>query len=207
MVLARAGCRSNRKLRYFHTNRRPQGDTLPSPRGFLVIGAGTVINPIIKIVTTVAVLAAAYFFIIRPVLDTTEKVVDDASKSFQDFNTGGGGSGSGNTDFEYNSALSLAESRVSSLQGPWPEAARHIEKCIKAAELNANRMQRCADKGEALVFDAQSDRNFAMSYATSIEAQGNSSGADKVRDCVKKAEFNATKVAKCRALADRLLFG
>ncbi len=29
-----------------------------------MLGAGTVINPILKIVTTVAVLAAVYFFII-----------------------------------------------------------------------------------------------------------------------------------------------
>jgi F0F1-type ATP synthase membrane subunit b/b' len=39
-----------------------------------LIGAGTVISPIIKIVTTVAVLAAVYFFIVKPVLDTTETV-------------------------------------------------------------------------------------------------------------------------------------
>ena len=39
-----------------------------------MIGAGTVINPIIKVVTTVAILAAVYFFIVKPSLDTTEKI-------------------------------------------------------------------------------------------------------------------------------------
>ena len=34
------------------------------------------INPIIKIVTTVAILAAVGIFIVRPVLDTTEKAID-----------------------------------------------------------------------------------------------------------------------------------
>jgi hypothetical protein len=42
-----------------------------------VIGAGTVINPIIKIVTTVAILAAAYFFIVKPVLDTTNSAFEE----------------------------------------------------------------------------------------------------------------------------------
>jgi hypothetical protein len=41
-----------------------------------VIGAGTVINPIIKIVTTVAILAAVYFFLVKPVIDTTNDAFD-----------------------------------------------------------------------------------------------------------------------------------
>jgi hypothetical protein len=45
-------------------------------RGTEMLGAGTVINPIIKIVTTVAVLAAAYFFIVKPILDTTNNAVN-----------------------------------------------------------------------------------------------------------------------------------
>ena len=43
-----------------------------------MIGAGTVINPIIKIVTTVAILAAVGIFIVKPVLETTEKAVEGA---------------------------------------------------------------------------------------------------------------------------------
>jgi type II secretory pathway component PulM len=48
-----------------------------------LIGAGTLISPIIKIVTTVAILAAVYVFIVKPVLDTTENVADgfDISES------------------------------------------------------------------------------------------------------------------------------
>ena len=45
-----------------------------------MLGAGTVINPIIKIVTTVAILAAVYFFIVKPTLDTTEDITE---RSFQ----------------------------------------------------------------------------------------------------------------------------
>ena len=45
-----------------------------------MIGAGTVINPIIKIVTTVAILAAVGFFIVRPILDTTENAINSVSE-------------------------------------------------------------------------------------------------------------------------------
>ena len=41
-----------------------------------MLGAGTVINPIIKIVTVVAILAATYFFIVKPTLDTTNEAFD-----------------------------------------------------------------------------------------------------------------------------------
>ncbi|MQA73088.1 MAG: hypothetical protein GEU88_01825 [Solirubrobacterales bacterium] len=50
-----------------------------------MLGAGTVINPIIKIVTTVAILAAAYFFIVKPILDTTESAFDSVSPAFESF--------------------------------------------------------------------------------------------------------------------------
>jgi len=43
-----------------------------------MIGAGTFINPLLKIVTTVAVLAAMYFFILKPILDTTEDTINRA---------------------------------------------------------------------------------------------------------------------------------
>jgi hypothetical protein len=41
-----------------------------------MLGAGTVINPIIKVITTVAILAAVYFFIVKPTLDTTNNAFD-----------------------------------------------------------------------------------------------------------------------------------
>ena len=51
-----------------------------------MIGAGTFINPLLKVVTTVAILAAAYFFIVKPTLDTTEKAFDSVSPAFQGVN-------------------------------------------------------------------------------------------------------------------------
>ncbi|HEX2127925.1 MAG TPA: hypothetical protein VHF58_01775 [Solirubrobacterales bacterium] len=49
-----------------------------------MLGAGTIINPIIKVVTTVAILAAVYFFIIAPILDTTEESFNAFDDAFPD---------------------------------------------------------------------------------------------------------------------------
>ena len=49
-----------------------------------MLGAGTIINPIIKIVTTVAILAAVYFFIVKPTLDTTEDAIDTSFGAFEE---------------------------------------------------------------------------------------------------------------------------
>ena len=50
-----------------------------------MLGAGTVINPIIKIVTTVVILGAVYLFIVKPALDTTNSAFDAFSDSFNGF--------------------------------------------------------------------------------------------------------------------------
>jgi F0F1-type ATP synthase membrane subunit b/b' len=46
-----------------------------------MLGADTFVSALLRIVGTVAVLAAVYFFIVKPVLHTTEKVSHDASRN------------------------------------------------------------------------------------------------------------------------------
>jgi hypothetical protein len=46
-----------------------------------LIGAGTIISPIIKIVTTVAILGAIYLFFVKPTLDTTESISESVGNS------------------------------------------------------------------------------------------------------------------------------
>jgi hypothetical protein len=46
-----------------------------------MIGAGTIINPIIKIVTTVIILGAVYLFFVKPALDTTENISENFDTS------------------------------------------------------------------------------------------------------------------------------
>ena len=169
-----------------------------------MLGAGTVINPIIKIVTTVAILAAVGIFIVRPVLDTTDKAIESVNESVRDAQQS---SQDAFDDADLSSAQSRAESYASSLQSSWPAAAREVKGCVKKAGDNVNAMDHCADVGQKLVHTVQSDRSFALSYADSLEAQGDQAGADRVRDCVKDAGFKPAAMQRCRNLADDLLFG
>jgi len=43
-----------------------------------MIGAGTFINPLVKIVTTVVILGAVYLFLVKPILDTTNDTINRA---------------------------------------------------------------------------------------------------------------------------------
>ena len=45
-----------------------------------MLGADTFVSSILRLVSTVAILAAVYFLIIKPVLSTTKDVVHHASK-------------------------------------------------------------------------------------------------------------------------------
>lgn len=44
---------------------------------------GSVTSGIIRLLVTVGILAAAYFFIVKPVLSTTDKAIDSANQSFE----------------------------------------------------------------------------------------------------------------------------
>lgn len=44
---------------------------------------GSLSSGIIRLLVTVGILAAAYFFIVKPVLSTTDKAIDSANKTFE----------------------------------------------------------------------------------------------------------------------------
>jgi hypothetical protein len=169
-----------------------------------MLGAGTVINPIIKIITTVVILAAVGIFIVRPVLDTTENAIDSVNEQIDNASDQ---SRQASNDFDLDFARTRADSFASSLQSSWPAAARAVKSCVRKAGDNTSAMQHCESFGEKLVHTVQSDRNFALSYADSLEAQGDQAGADRVRNCVKEAGFKPAAMQRCRNLADDLLFG
>lgn len=171
-----------------------------------MIGAGTVINPIVKIVTAVAIIAAVSIFVIKPVLETTENISDDvgrnADKAFTD-------SGAASRANELSSARSQALGRAQGLQAgsqPWTAAAHTITTCVRQAKDSLPAMRACARFGDS-VQDAQFDRNFALPYADSLASQGKTAEASKVRACVEKAGFKPGPMSRCRDLADKLLFG
>jgi hypothetical protein len=96
-----------------------------------MLGAGTVINPIIKIVTVVAILAAAYFFIVKPTLDTT----NTAFESFTD-------------SFDLDGLPSDIQSEIDDAFDSSSDTGR-LEDCIKRATRNGvdqDAIQRCIDR-------------------------------------------------------------
>ena len=167
-----------------------------------MLGAGTVINPIIKIVTTVAILAAVGIFIVKPVLDTTEKAIDSAARQI----AGPAAPASqASQDADLTSARSRAQSFAQSLQSTWPAAAREINACVKRRRRRPRdgALRRARPK---LVHTVQSDRSFALSYADSLAAQGDGARAERVdAPASRSAGFQPAAMQRCRNLADDLL--
>lgn len=173
----------------------------------LVIGAGTIINPILKIATVVAILAAVSIFIVKPILDTTEREVERASEQSQAaLQQGEAQSEEFDLNFARQHALGYAQSLRAGTQ-PWSEAAREVTRCVREAGGSATQMERCDDFGEIVVTETLSDRNFATSYADSLDAQGDTAAAKQVRDCVDRAGYKPAPMQRCYDLADKLLFG
>jgi hypothetical protein len=104
-----------------------------------MIGAGTFINPLLKIITVVAVLGATYIFIIEPVLDTTEDISGDINNSI--------GQSLESTNQQIDKALEQSGAAQTveipqSSQDSIKEANRLLD-CIQRANGNVDKMQRC----------------------------------------------------------------
>ena len=168
-----------------------------------MLGPETVIGPILKLVVTVAILAAVGIFVVKPILDTTEEISGQVNESVRNSIEQ---SNNASEDAQYAAARSRASSYAQSLQSTWPAASREIKSCIARAN-TLGPMERCAALGQKLVHTVQSDRNFALSYASSLDAQGDSAAADRIRECVRDAGFQPAAMQRCRSLADDLLFG
>jgi hypothetical protein len=169
-----------------------------------LIGAGTIINPIVKIVTTVVILGAIYIFFVRPILDTTEEVAKRGTDAFREAQAR---SSQASDDFDLNFARDRTESFADSLRTGWPAASRELRDCIRDAGQNVAAMERCDEFGETIVHAVQSNRSFALSYANSLDTQGRTADGDRVRKCVEGAGYKVAAMQQCRTLSDRLLFG
>ncbi len=179
-----------------------------------MIGAGTIISPIIKVVTTIAILAAVYYFAVRPILDTTENisrnVSGNISNSQQQGNQAAANAQAQASAAQISSARQSATSYANSLLAgsqPWTQASKAVLTCTKNAGDDINRLNRCKALGQRITSGVLSNRNFAVSYADSLDGQGRTGEAEQVRSCVEKARFEAKPMSQCRQLADKLLFG
>ena len=100
-----------------------------------MIGAGTVINPIIKIVTTVVILGAVYLFFVKPALDTTEHISDTVNQSI-----------SGSFD-SFDDAFDSAQNAGVTIQQPGNQKATNkLMKCVQNANQDVTELQNCAEK-------------------------------------------------------------
>jgi hypothetical protein len=112
-----------------------------------MVGAGTFLNPLLKVVATVAILAASYFFIVKPILDTTNNTIDRAfdesaniqrsvQQSINQANKQARQQGAGSVQFEA-SGLSAKE-------------AQRIQSCVADAAGDVNALQACGRLAEKL---------------------------------------------------------
>lgn len=105
-----------------------------------MIGAGTFIGPLLKILTTVAILAATYFFIVQPILDTTNSAIDRSFDSIEGFDDLGP-----NIQDSVRDAQSLADDAQAASDAQVKEANKLLD-CITGANGDVNAIQRCNQK-------------------------------------------------------------
>lgn len=106
---------------------------------------GSLTSGIIRLLVGVGILAAAYFFIVKPVLKTTDHAIDSANKSFEKSFGGNGLDEIGKTIDDVNKQVQI-QVRRSFHTAKAEGNPRRLIKCIKHAEGNVHRIQRCTVK-------------------------------------------------------------
>ena len=100
---------------------------------------------IIRLLVTVGILAAVYFFLVRPALDTTENISRETNQSIQkSFQNSGVNDISGQIeDVNRQVQREIKKSlRASKQQGN----ANKLIDCIQRANHNVNKIQRCSER-------------------------------------------------------------
>ena len=99
-----------------------------------MLGAETVIGPILKLVVTVAILAAVGIFIVKPILDTTNDTIDRAFDSV------------GGVESSIDNAFDDAGVNPPNLTGVGKTDGERILACVQRVEPDVAKMQRCAER-------------------------------------------------------------
>jgi hypothetical protein len=100
---------------------------------------------IIRLLVTVGILAAVYFFLVRPALDTTENISRETNQSIQESFQDSGMNDISSTIEDVNRQVQreIKKSlRASKQQGD----ADQLIRCIKRANHNVNKIQRCSER-------------------------------------------------------------
>lgn len=100
---------------------------------------------IIRLLVTVGILAAVYFFIVKPTLDTTEKISNEVNvnvqKGFQQSDLGDINKTIDDVNRQVQREIKKSL-RASKQQGN----ADKLINCIQRAHQNVNKIQRCSEK-------------------------------------------------------------
>lgn len=106
-----------------------------------MIGAGTIINPILKIATVVAILAAVSIFVIKPVLDTTESATDTAREHGERISREAE-ERSAQVQLDVSRDIALNAARSARIAGQRARA-RRIVQCVERAADDPEKMDFC----------------------------------------------------------------
>jgi hypothetical protein len=114
---------------------------------------GNLSSGVIRLLVTVGILAAVYFFLLRPILDKAGEIGKEANESVQkSVSNGFGGNGAGIEDV--GKEIREVSKRVRrEIRRSFHVAEAHgvanpkkLVKCIQHAEGNAHKIQRCTVK-------------------------------------------------------------
>ncbi|MEZ5073297.1 MAG: hypothetical protein R2691_00470 [Solirubrobacterales bacterium] len=89
---------------------------------------------LIRLIVTVGILAAVYFLLLRPILDTTNNTIDKAFDSF------------GGIESSIDSAFDDAGVNPPNLSGVGKTDAEKVLACVERVQPNASKMQKCAER-------------------------------------------------------------
>src|ERR671934_2844868 len=111
-----------------------------------MLGAGTFISALLRVVTTVAVLAAVYFFIVKPVLETTEKVTHSFSHSpaFESAQRAVRETGVNPKRIQRKIRISVRRTTAHLHTAGLPKQARRTPACIQRANGDVDKIQACS---------------------------------------------------------------
>jgi hypothetical protein len=110
---------------------------------------GNLTSGLIRLLVTVGILAAAYFFIVKPVLNTTDKAIDSANQNFgKTFGTPGADlTDIGKTIDDVNKQVQREVRRsFRTARKDGGGDPQRLVRCIKRARGDVNRIQRCTQR-------------------------------------------------------------
>jgi hypothetical protein len=106
---------------------------------------GTLTSGVIRLLVAVGILAAAYFFIVKPVLHTTDNAIDSANKTFEK-SFGNDGLGEIQETFDDVDKQVQIQIRRSFHVAKHEGSPKRLVRCIKRSRGDVQKIQHCTVK-------------------------------------------------------------